>query len=166
MQWGFEVELEARNLNQNLQILLDRTGPGLERYMRDDLARYLAGRAADRFATEGDEAVGGPWAPLRPATETRRAARGFPPAHPINERTGDLRNYIIGSNGTVAGGPDDWDLTWPDGPPSQELSDKLETAQVGRNFPRTQPRPVVGLGVTDYNDILDDLSAFITRDLL
>ena len=164
---GFSIEfdLEDDNVIQNLKYLTERVGPQLEQFMQDDLAEYLRNRAQSRFANEGDDAVGA-WAPLKPATETRRSAKGYSPAHPINVRSGDLKSYITGNNGTVTGGLADWLLTWPDAPPSGELDEKTRTAQMGKIFPSTVARPVIGLGQTDVRDIEDALEKFITEGLI
>lgn len=167
MPGGIQVEFDIQdgNVVKNLQTLQRNTGPDLEKFMRDDLVQYIQNRAQGRFANEGDDAVG-QWAPLKPATEVRRASKGFSPAHPINVRTGDLRSYITNDSGTVSGGADEWTLTWPDPPPSGELQEKTETAQRGKAYPSTVARPVIGLGASDISRITDDLGRFIQGGLL
>lgn len=87
------------------------------------------------------------------------------PAGPINIRTHDLYSYIVGDPGKVgySGG---WNFTWPNIPMSQETFDKLQTAQRGKASPNTTDRPVVALGVTDYNAILDSLAAYLMDGLM
>lgn len=45
------------------------------------------------FATEGGS-TGAPWAQLKRRTQVERARLGFPPAHPILERTGKLKRAL------------------------------------------------------------------------
>lgn len=160
-----EVDLESGNAQQNLKLLTDRTGPGLSGFMNTELVQYIQGRARDRFANEGDDAVGA-WAPLQPSTEVRRAAKGYPPSHPINVRSGDLRSYIVGDRGNVSGGADFWELTWPNTPPSQDLLEKTQTAQLGSAFPNTVARPVVGLSPKDLDGVTQELWKFISEGLM
>lgn len=164
--YGFEltVAFDTLHLQHTVQTLWDRLEFGVPNWMRDDLVDHLQQRARGRFAGQGDDASG-PWAPLKPATEAIRASLGYSPAGPINIRTHDLYNYIVSDGGTVnySGG---WTMTWPDRPGDQETLDKLQTAQRGKPSPNTIDRPVVALGVTDYNDILDSLAAFIVDGLI
>jgi len=164
--FGIEFDLEDENVIQNLKLVTERVGPGLQQFMQGDLADYLKNRAQNRFANEGDDAVGGGWAPLKASTEVRRASKGYPPSHPINVRSGDLRDYITTDSGNVSGGLAEWVLTWPGPPPSSELHEKTQTAQIGKTFPSTVPRPVIGLGTTDVRDIEDKLEEFITGGLM
>jgi hypothetical protein len=56
----------------------------------------LARRARERFRSEGDEAVGGKWAPLSEATLEIKEHLGYG-RKKINERTGHLRDSIVES---------------------------------------------------------------------
>lgn len=61
--------------------------------------REIVGRA---FASEG-ASTGAPWAPLKPRTQQERARLGFPPAHPILQRTTKLmRALTIGDGAYVS----------------------------------------------------------------
>lgn len=162
--YNFEMDIDASDVLRTIDTLDRRLETEVGNWMRDDLHDHLVARARDRFAGEGDDASG-PWAPLQPATEAIRARKGFSPAHPINVRTHDLENFITGNAGSVIGAGT-WIYQWPNDPPDAELHDKLQTAQIGRVNPRTVSRPVLALGVTDYNDILDSLAAFIVNGLI
>ena len=48
-------------------------------------------RAAFDLNFQSESAGGDPWAPLAPFTQRERARLGFPPQHPILQRTGDYR---------------------------------------------------------------------------
>src|SRR4051812_718504 len=60
---------------------------------------FLRERVRNRFSNEGDDAVGGAWAALRPSTEGIRASQGYSPSHPINVRSGAMENFLIGTPG-------------------------------------------------------------------
>jgi hypothetical protein len=162
--YGFEIDVDATEVTRALDILDRRLQVEMGDWMRGDLHDYLVQRASDRFTNEGDDASG-PWAPLSNATEAIRASRGFPPAHPINVRTHDLQRFILGSAGSVVGAGT-WQFQWPGDPPSGELVDKMETAQLGRVNPSTVARPVIALGVRDFNDIMDSLAAFLVDGII
>lgn len=129
--------------------------PNIGAFLNVTVDPYLQQRASQRFAGEGDDVVGN-WSPLSPATEGIRSAQGYGAAHPINRRTGDLENYIARSGGDVDVNPAGATLTFPGAPAQGELADKVQTAQVGRAFPATVPRPVLGL---NQNDLLAVLTA-------
>lgn len=120
---------------------------------------YIQSRAAQRFASEGDD-ISGPWAPLSPATVANRIAEGYPGANPILHRTGELEQYITKSNGTITDTGADVTLQTP-GPPSGELAVKVQTAQKGKG--RTPARPIMGINETDVEVLLISLSTHITE---
>lgn len=61
--------------------------------------QQIVGRA---FATEG-ASTGAPWRELAPRTQADRRRNGFPPAHPILERTGALKRALtIGEGAYVS----------------------------------------------------------------
>lgn len=61
----------------------------------------------EQFETEG-AAGGTPWQRLEPTTNKLRIRKGFPPAHPILEQTGDLKDSFrtTGANHIEEFGPD------------------------------------------------------------
>lgn len=162
--YGFEIDVDATEVVAAIDLMDRRLQVDMGDWMRNDLHDHLVRRAANRFASEGDDASG-PWAPLTPGTEAIRTRRHFPPAHPINIRTHDLQRFILGAAGNVIGAGT-WQFQWPGDPPSGDLVDKMQTAQSGSVNPRTVPRPVVALGVQDYNEILDSLAAFIVDGIV
>lgn len=161
----FQIDVSDSNVQQNLQILAERLDVGLQDFLQDDLASYLQDRVRYRFGVQGDDASG-PWTPLSPATENIRASKGYPPAGPINVRTGDLRNFLLSNRGDTTRMSDIHMLTYPTDPPTPELFEKVRTAQRGKPSPNTPERPVLALGVYDYNRVHEDLARFLMLDLL
>lgn len=135
---------------------------GLSDFLRDEVDPYLRDRVDARFAGEGDDAVG-QWLPLATATENIRAAYGYAPDHPINERTGEMHEFLVNNPGQVTGLGQGAALEFP-GSIDGEIATKIMTAQLGRDFPPTQPRPVVALSNIDEEDVLNDLADYILRD--
>lgn len=142
------------------------SGPSLALFMRASADPYLRRRAQERFASEGDAAVGGGWRPLRESTAQIRTELGYRPRHPINRRTGELEEFITGGVGSVVSEPQGAMLTRPARQPAGEVRDKLETAQRGRDDPHTLPRPVLGLDTIDLQAVMVSLEAHITKSML
>ena len=66
------------------------------------VVRVFQGAVVRAFASEG-ATTGAPWPQLKPATRADRRRLGFPPAHPILQRTGRLlRALTIGEGAYVA----------------------------------------------------------------
>jgi hypothetical protein len=67
--------------------------------------KALQGSFARAFASEG-ASTGAPWAPLKLSTQRDRRRKGFPPAHPILQRTGTLmRALVLGEGSSVVTTP-------------------------------------------------------------
>jgi hypothetical protein len=131
-------------------------------YLAQVLRPYLQKKAEARFLSEGDAAVGGQWAPLSEATERIRESKGLGGAHPINVRTGQLQNFVT-TTGDVYPNALSAVLAmpgWKGKGGSQELVDKVETAQLG-NENGAPPRPVLGLDIADLSFALVSLRQFI-----
>jgi hypothetical protein len=143
---------------QHLQLKL--LPPNIAAFLHVEVDPYLAQRAANRFANEGDDVVGA-WPQLQPGTQAIRASQGFGDSHPINVRTGELERYIVSSGGAVATDPSGAELTFPGAPASGELADKVQTAQAGRGVPPTVPRPVLGLNQNDLLAVLTSTALYI-----
>lgn len=140
------------------------TGSGLADFFATTAAPYLAARAQNRFAQEGDDVVGA-WAPLRLYTQNIRASQGYGAAHPINRRTGEMENYIVGSPPAIVSGTDGGVMRFPGPPASGKLVEKIRTAQIGfdggKGGPSTVPRPVLGVNATDLEALLIGLAKHI-----
>lgn len=135
-------------------------------YMSQVLKPFIQQRAAERFANEGDE-VSGPWAELSEATVAIRENMGLPGAHPINVRTGQLQEFVT-TTGDVYPTAMQSVLAMPSwqgvgGDP--QITEKLQTAQLGSPDGKTQPRPVLGLGAKDMTFALISLAAFIEENV-
>jgi|SRR3954462_643336 hypothetical protein len=152
-----------------INYLLRNTGhnmsqAGIAVFLETEIAPWVQRRVARRFAGEGDD-VTGAWAPLAPATEAIRAARGFPPSHPINQRTHMMRDWLVANDGEIKIGGADVTLTYP-GPTNDGLMDtKIKAAQMGKTYPQTPPRPILGLNDTDDLFIQSALVQFLLSGL-
>jgi len=143
--------------DEEVQRVMDRlmyqlSPVGLSNFLGLEVGPWLRTRASDRFFDEGDD-VSGPWAALSEVTqEIRESSTDFSVggSHPINKRTGELEEYVTGSYARF------WPTTmgatvrYPGAPSSKKsLRDKMKTAQEGKIYPRTVPRPVLGVNETD-----------------
>lgn len=93
------------------EVIIDRLFEGLEDRARDltpawpAVLRVFRGLVAQAFETEG-ASTGAPWPQLAERTQRDRAAHGFPPTHPILQRTKRLlRSLTIGDGGFADMGP-------------------------------------------------------------
>lgn len=94
------------------EVIIDRLLEGLEERATDMRPAWPAvvqvfqriTKAA--FDTEG-KSTGAPWPQLAPATQADRRRQGFPPAHPILQRTQQLKRALTTGEGAyVRGTPD------------------------------------------------------------
>lgn len=99
------------NLSIEGEVVIDRLLAGIEDRTRDltpvwpAVVTIFRGIIAKAFASEG-ASTGAPWAPLAPSTQAERKRLGFPPAHPILQRTGKLmRALTIGEGAAVVTTP-------------------------------------------------------------
>lgn len=130
----------------------------LRTFMQDKVRPFINQRTIERFESEGDDASG-KWEQLQLTTGRIRMFQGFPPLHPINVRTGQLRAFVTTSSRVSNVGRYGASATFPGKLPSGELRHKLEIAQMGgrgRNTHSRQgpnraapPRPVLALGFVD-----------------
>lgn len=145
---GFHTD--ARMAQAMLANISMRLSPGaMTAFMQAGVVPYIQQRISKRFAQEGDDVVG-KWHPLKQETEIIRQRHGFPPAHPINVRTGQMRGLLTGSFGRVISSGGLTELEFPSGANMTGLLQrKLMTAQMGSQFPPTPPRPVLGFNMND-----------------
>jgi hypothetical protein len=148
------VDAMMRTLQYNM------SNVGLSVFLEDVADPFVRRRVAERFTGEGDDAVGS-WAPLSPATQTIRASKGFPPAHPINQRTHAMRDWLVHNDGEVRFNAAYVSLLYPGPTTSGTMDEKIRTAQMGKGNPRTPPRPVLGLNETDNLFIQAELVMFL-----
>lgn len=143
-----DINIITRDVEETLARLATALSPlGMIPFMEMVIAPQLSRRAKGRFAGEGDAAVGGKWAPLRPATVVMRTQQGYGPG-PINRRTGELENWVTnGGQDAFPVGPDTT-MQFPGKPISGELERKVQRAQQGDGG-RTVPRPVLAVDESD-----------------
>lgn len=96
------------NVTVEGEVIVDRLLQGIDDRSRDltpvwpAVVREFRGIVAKAFASEG-ASTGAPWAQLAPSTQADRRRHGFPPAHPILQRSGKLvRALTIGDGAYVA----------------------------------------------------------------
>lgn len=167
--WGaFEITTEWDTMAT--ESLLSRTlravsGPSLAAWLTGPVDMYFKDDVIERFAFEGDN-KSGDWAPLTETTERIRDALGFPPSDPINERTGELLDFVLNSREYMGG--DDWaGMNIPGDPDSAALEAKMIHAQQGAVdnalFPgaTTPPRPVLAVDPTDMALLLQMLQMHV-----
>lgn len=160
------INLDDRRLAAQVAQLRHRlSNDGLEEFLEDIADPYLKDRVSSRFASEGDDAVN-QWLPLDPTTVRIRQALGYGGAHPINVRTRDMISYLMNSGPETGIYPDGMELTFPARGAPTPVQEKIETAQMGKPFPNTPPRPVVALSNTDSDDLTMLLSDYIMESLM
>lgn len=136
----------------------------LQEFMRVGVQTWLVKRIEDRFTSEGDDASG-KWAPLRWSTQHIRSQLGYGAEHPINVRTGALKNWLT-SGGTTAVNGADVSFTLPRASGDAELLHKLKIAQVGTtSFPGTHSRKVLAMSEVDYAGILERLNSWFVTEI-
>lgn len=161
-----DVSVESASVQRVLEALDTHLEPvAIAEFLGAGVTQYLQERGKRRFEEEGDD-VSGKWLPLSQATQNIRSSMGYGAEHPINKRTGELEDYIIGSPGlptTEVGGAM---LNWPGQPPGNaNLKEKLQTAQQGakattKNRP-TPARPVLGVNEADMQNVVLMLTFFL-----
>lgn len=160
---GWEWYISAPSADFALGRLAEAFTPeALTAFLGAGVGEYLAKRAEARFKDEGDSAVG-KWAPLKEATVNIRLSQNYGGDHPINRRTGELENWVVGSG---------WDayptgigatLRYPKANPAGLLRDKVETAQRGLPNPSTVARPVLAIDETDVLQVTALLGVYVTE---
>ena len=156
---GFVWSVDDSDVDQAMDRLINLLSPaGASAFLAAEIGPYLSMRAKQRFGNEGDDAVG-QWLPLAPATQAIREASNYPVAgdHPINRRSGELEDWVVQGGWNAYPTGLGASMQYPSRQPSGELRKKVETAQKGKPFPRTPPRPVLAVSETD---MLFFLSAF------
>lgn len=164
--WTIGVAVNTFEVDTLLKSISAAVSPVGLRGFGEQIADYLDDRAANRFASEGDDASGN-WPALTGTTERIRAALGYGPDGPINVRTSEMFSAVVYSDyisNTLAGVT----VTKPDPNVIKgTLEQKLITAQEGRtdnilfSGASTPPRPVVALGERDMVEIMAKLQLYI-----
>lgn len=144
-------------LLQQLMIKLEPEGLGV--FLSGTIRPYLQERVLARFGSEGDEAVGGPWAALAPSTIANRIALGFE-SGPIQQRTGELISFFS-NDGEIRSTLIGTNLIYPSPTPAGDLYYKLASAQRGNLRTGAPPRPILALDSLDQEFALMQLSNYI-----
>lgn len=165
---GFEIlfESDASSATGVFSSLEDKLDPsGLVSFLETEVDPYIRGRIAGRFSTEGDD-VSGRWHPLTRATQYYRARQGYPPAHPINVRTRQMRDFLVHTRSQVRSSGLEVILLHPPPVADSELNRKIATAQGGKSSPGTPPRPVIGVNENDLLFITSSLAAYLIQGIV
>lgn len=110
-----------------------------------DVADRVVGAIGEGFAFEGVPTIvgeGNNWKELSWFTIQEREHAGFPGRHPINERTGDMKDALTHSPTVRMEGPMEFSATIPERT-TPFLETKILTAQEGDVFSKTVARPVL-----------------------
>lgn len=145
----FVDDRDVRRVIAALNVTL--SDESLEQFLVQRVQPYLKERAEARFRRQGDDRSGR-WAPLKPSTKRKRKAEGFPPSRPINIRTGELHDFIMGSAAGHGSGGGQAYLSMPGrGTPGQEI--KALIAQRGNRRTGQPARPVLAINQVDARQI-------------
>lgn len=165
-QFWVETEWDPTAVGRVMDKIFEATsGPSLMSFMHVVANPYMTDEIIDRFAVYGDQKSGN-WPDLADATIQIRESLGFDGSDPINEREGELLDFVANSR-VWAGGADWVMMSLPGDPPSFELEQKLQHAQQGTStnplIPNavTPPRPVLATGPDDMEALLKLLQEFI-----
>lgn len=160
------VSLTITSDSRDVQAMLDRVSDALDTvgmytFLNAEVGPWLRERAQNRFANEGDDVVG-IWAPLEAYTVSVRDSGGYGGEHPINKRSGELESYIVDGGWDVTASTALSILTFPGTLPNPSQAVKVVTAQTGATYPRTPPRPVLGMNEADLGFVLAALATHVT----
>lgn len=172
------VEFDASAMEYYLQGYRQALGaPAISAVLQNRVDPLLRGWAQEAFDTETDP-TGRKWTPLKNVTNVNfRIPMGFPPAHPINERTGELREAYTQEGEIVVIPGDDTDVVLQNptariknGDP--ELQNKMAVAAGGRGRGTTPKgkarkpvpaRPIVGLTASRADQITMVFAVYIAE---
>jgi len=157
---AYDVEAWLRSI----ELIL--AGYRLVGWLMDEMDPYLRVKAARGFQGEYDP-MGQAWEPLTESTERIRERQGYPP-EPINDRSGEMKDFILRGNQPLVGAIGDYGalMEWPGPAGNSELKAKLATAAGGKRKPRTPARPIYGLDETDALAAIEMLTFWFTRQVL
>ncbi|ANA87252.1 hypothetical protein SEA_GIBBLES_17 [Gordonia phage Gibbles] len=127
----------------------------------NSIHHYFVNKTENMFSAESDP-FGNKWAPLAPATISRRSSLGFPPA-PINVRTGKMKDYMTPSVPDVIGSGAFVSMAYPrrNAPPNDML---IRLKQAGGEL-KGPAREVVGMNETDVAYVISYVNASVLGEL-
>lgn len=165
------VEEEQQVLDMLFRLEVATSQVGFAAWATTEIDPWFQMRAAQRFDSEGD-AASGKWRPLTAVTQEWRDTMGYSPEHPINVRTGALKDYITSEaeGDWMTQGPEGGNYVWPGValPYTDFIAAKLHTANIGRGpgenrlFRSSTPkRPVVVADQVDLRALLESYSNYV-----
>lgn len=134
------------------RVAIATSAPSFIAFLAGDVEPLFHAIAQQNFDDEGTRDSG--WDDLKDSTVARRELYGFPPAHPINHRTGDLESYVL-EPGIIADEGKWATWLWPGASRDYALDKKYRTAQLGMKG--TVPRPIVEVNEEDFATIQEAL---------
>lgn len=168
MALGFQITIETDKSSAQgvIDELRDRLqAAGLEQFLEKVVEPFMKLRIENRFQSEGDD-VTGKWQPLHVATQLIRASYGFPPDHPINVRTSQMKDFLVNTKSDIKASGADVTLTHPPPTGNKSLDEKIKAAQQGKSKPRTPARPVLGFNENDLLFVTSELAAYLVEGII
>jgi hypothetical protein len=160
---SLHVEGDTRAVDQMLADFSRALQPDdLARWMTDDVYHLMVLRTSNRFDSEGDD-VSGPWASLTPYTQAQRRRGGFGAAHPINVRTGAMKDHLLHRVPDVMPNTLGATMWFPARGGSAKNLRKVRIAQDGDPKSRTPARPVLGVNPNDLELVLKSAADHLAR---
>lgn len=157
----FEIVGDAAGVQAMLSHLDSALSPvAMAGFLGVEIGSYLKERARNRFESEGDD-VTGKWAPLMDSTVRVRETGpwNISGEHPINKRTGELEEYITGSDIFAWAHSMGATVRYPGRVTNKRsIRAKMETAQRGKANPKTPARPVLGMNERDLAFVITELA--------
>jgi hypothetical protein len=165
----FEVDVDVFDVTRMMDYaILATSGARLVQFMEEDVVEHFHTETMLRFVHEGDRKSGN-WQPLADATQDIRIALGYGGDSPINERTGDLKDFVTTEYSILFG--EDWaEVTIPGDTDNPLTAKKLQTAQQGSSdnhlgYGSTPPRPVLAADDTDLEELLVRLEGHVAMSI-
>jgi hypothetical protein len=157
--------LDAQRLITAVEIAV--SPPSLTYFLQNDALDYFQKEIENRFNYEGDRSSGR-WDSLKDATEDIRQREGYGPAHPINVRTGAMKEFVTSAFGLSVYGTGA-ELRIPGEMNNPMMEEKVRTAQKGKPgnripaFGATPERPILAVGEHDMVTMVYQLQLHIMR---
>ncbi len=162
------VNVNSREVERMLEKVQDSLSPtGLDSFFNQRLAPFFRRRVSDRFAGEGDDASG-EWAPLSNATVKIRESMGYPGAHPINVRSGSMKEFLEKAQGQTFPSEGATTFVFPGRSPGGKISERILNAQTGENGreKKNPVRPVLAVNPVDLEYAMYALMGYIEDGLV
>lgn len=167
----FNIEVEDKEVRELLEDVRLAISPlSLVEFLQEDATEFFRNDIESRFNEEGD-VKSGFWAPLAESTVQIREQLGVGGSEPINRRTDEMFDFLMGPYQIFVGGS--WvEMQVPGDPPDPITERKLEVATKGTSqnslFPNsyTPPRPVLAFSEMDMATLLQKLEFHIIYKII